>query len=318
MQTTLQKKLFDVKVAKKIGLSATPKRIYDPEGTLAIDNFFNDSPPYTYEFGMEKALEHGFLTNYKYFPLIIELTDEEFDEYSIISNKLLKFFDFQNGKFKDDPIVEILLLKRKNIIHKAYNKKQLFISIIEELKKQKKDKYVFAYIPEGYTINEQGEQARILDEFLKATHNSFPDIKMNSYTSEDQNLDEILKGFEEGKIEILFAMKMLDEGVDVPRAEVGVFASSTGNPRQFIQRRGRLLRKHKNKSFATIYDMVVIPRLQNQVGELYNIERNLVRNELNRVAYFAHLAMNYYDSKDTLESVCKKYDLDLDTIISEL
>ena len=71
---------------------------------------------------------------------------------------------------------------------------------------------------------------------------------MNSYTSEDQNLDEILKGFEEGKIEILFAMKMLDEGVDVPRAEVGVFASSTGNPRQFIQRRGRLLRKHKNKS----------------------------------------------------------------------
>ena len=64
--------------------------------------------------------------------------------------------------------------------------------------------------------------------------------------------------------------------------------------------------------------MVVIPRLQNQVGELYNIERNLVSNELNRVAYFAHLAMNYYDSKDTLESVCKKYDLDLDTIISEL
>ena len=58
----IQKKLSDVKVTKKIGLSATPKRIYDPEGTLAIDNFFNDSPPYTYEFGMEKALEHGFLT----------------------------------------------------------------------------------------------------------------------------------------------------------------------------------------------------------------------------------------------------------------
>ncbi|MBT9187755.1 DEAD/DEAH box helicase family protein [Zobellia russellii] len=314
----IKSKLNNITVHRKIGLSATPKRIYDPEGTLALDSFFNDSPPYTYSFGMEKALEYGYLTGYKYFPKIVQLTEEEFDEYTIISKQLLKFFDFKTGKFKDDPIVEILLLKRKNIIHKAHNKISLFSSIIGELKRVKKDKYVFAYIPEGYTINIEGEDVKLMDEYMKRINANYPDIKMNSYTSEDQNLGDILRGFEDGKIEILFAMKMLDEGVDVPRAEVGIFASSTGNPRQFIQRRGRLLRKHKDKAYSTIYDMVVIPNLENPSGELYNIERNLVKNELTRVAYFASLSMNFYDSKEALMNVCMKYDLDLDTIINDL
>lgn len=314
----IKNRLSNLEVRKKIGLSATPKRIYDPEGTLAIDEFFNDSPPYTYSFGMEKALEFGFLTGYKYYPQIVELTEEEFEEYHEISKKLLKFFDFENGKFKDDPIVEILLLKRKSIIHKATNKLGLFSSIVGELIKNKKDKFVFAYIPEGNTINSEGDTVKILNQYLRKVHKDYPDKKMNSYTSEDQNLDEVLRGFEDGKIEILFAMKMLDEGVDVPRAEVGIFASSTGNPRQFIQRRGRLLRKHKDKAYSTIYDMVVIPKLDSNLGELFNIERNLVKNELNRVAYFASLSMNFYDSKETLNQVCQKYDLDLDTIINEL
>ena len=310
--------LPNIEVAKKIGLSATPKRIYDPEGTFAIDAFFKDSPPYTYNFGMEKALEFGFLTEYKYYPQIVELTDDEFEEYVEISKKLLKFFDFNTGKFKDDPIVEILLLKRKNIIHKAHNKLYLFSSIVGELEKIKKNKYVFAYIPEGYMEDPNGDSSRLLDQYLQKIHKDFPQIKMNSYTAADQNLNEILRGFEDGKIEILFAMKMLDEGVDIPRAEVGIFASSTGNPRQFIQRRGRLLRKHKDKAYATIYDMVVIPKLENNLDELFKIEKNLVRNELNRVAYFASLSMNFYDSKEILNDVCNKYDLDLDTIINEL
>ncbi|WP_038005199.1 DEAD/DEAH box helicase family protein [Tenacibaculum sp. 47A_GOM-205m] len=314
----IKSNLSNLNITRKIGLSATPKRIYDPEGTTAIDQFFNDTPPYTYNFSMEKAMEFGFLTGYKYFPLIVELTEEEFEEYSVISKRLLKYFDFKNGIFKDDPMVEILLLKRKNIIHKAQNKIDLFSSIVEELKKTNKDKYVFAYIPEGYTNNDEGESTKILNEYLKRTHKDFPEIKMNSYTSEDQDLNDILKGFGEGKIEILFAMKMLDEGVDVPRAEVGIFASSTGNPRQFIQRRGRLLRKHKDKAYSTIYDMVVIPKLESFTDEFFNIEKSLVRNELNRVAYFSSLSMNFYDSKDTLLSVCKKYNLDLDTIINDL
>lgn len=302
----------------RIGLSATPKRIYDPEGTNSIDDFFSDSPPYTYNFSMERALEEGFLTEYKYYPIIVELTESEFDEYSEISIRLMRYFDSDNGTFKEDPIVEMLLLKRKNIIHKASNKLFAFNSILEELKRQDKHKYIFAYIPEGYSENNDGESEKILNQFLKSSHKKYPELKMNSYTSEDQDLKEILRGFSEGKIDMLFAMKMLDEGVDVPRAEIGIFASSTGNPRQFIQRRGRLLRKHEDKSHSTIYDMVVIPKLYGNFEESFNIERNLVKNELNRVAYFASLSMNFYDSKDALDTVCKKYELNLDTIINDL
>jgi superfamily II DNA or RNA helicase len=310
--------IAELQIPKKIGLSATPKRIYDLEGTQAIDEFFKDTPPYTYNFSMERALKEGFLSNYKYFPLIVELTENELEEYVEISKKLLKFFDFQKGEFKKDPIVEILFLKRKNIIHKASNKKGAFIDILDELVRVKKTKYVFGYIPEGFSENEEGKTERLLDQFLKEAHKAYPEIRMNSYTAADQDLKEILRGFSEGKIEFLLAMKMLDEGVDVPRAEVGIFASSTGNPRQFIQRRGRLLRKHKKKAFATIYDMVVIPKLDSTNSEIFSMERNLVHNELRRVGYFASLALNFYDSKNNLEDVCNKYDLDLDTIINEL
>ncbi|MET0574026.1 MAG: DEAD/DEAH box helicase family protein [Pedobacter agri] len=307
-----------ITVGKKIGLSATPKRVYDPEGTDALNSFFNDQPPYCYQFSMEKALNEGFLTEYKYLPIIVELTEEETKKYIEISKKLLKFFDFEKGEFKKDPMVEMLLLKRKNLIHKAYNKLSAFKIILNELKKQNKLHYIFTYVPEGYMYTEDGQGEKLIDQFLLAGSQTIPNIKMNSYTTDDGDLNSILRGFSEGRIDMLFAMKMLDEGVDVPRAEIGIFCSSTGNPRQFIQRRGRLLRKHLNKAFATIYDMVVIPNQSTSEVELYHMEKKLVKNELNRVAYFASLSMNYYDTKENLQEVCKKYELNLNEIINEL
>jgi superfamily II DNA or RNA helicase len=305
-------------IKKRIGLSATPKRIYDPEGTEFIDAFFKDKEPYTYSFSMKEAMDKDFLCNYKYYPVIVELNEDELEEYIEISKKLLKFFDFDKGEFKKDPIVEILLLKRKSIIHKANNKIECFKNILFELKQINKLKYIFTYIPEGFIYEDDGTSERMLNKFLVAGHELLPNLKMNSYIADGQNLNDLLRGFAEGKIDMLFAMKMLDEGVDVPRAEIGIFASSTGNPRQFIQRRGRLLRKHKDKPYATIYDMVVIPKLNDNNVELFNMEKNLVHNELRRVGYFASLALNFYDSRQALENVCSKYNLDLDTIINEL
>ena len=314
----IKSKLPIIKIKKRIGLSATPKRVYDEEGTEALNSFFNDKPPYTYSFNMERALKESFLTEYKYFPIIVELNEEELEEYIELSKKLLKFFDFEKGVFKNDPIVEMLLLKRKNIIHKANNKISCFKNILKELEKEDKLNYIFTYIPEGYTEDYEGNSEKILDKFIRAANETIPNLKLNSYTSEDSDLKDILRGFSEGKIDLLFAMKMLDEGVDVPRAEVGIFCSSTGNPRQFIQRRGRLLRKHPSKSFATIYDMVVIPKLSNETTEFFNMEKNMVKNEIQRVAYFASLSMNFYDSIRNLENVLKKYEFNLDKIINEL
>lgn len=314
----IKKRLSEIEIDKKIGLSATPKRVYDIEGTDALNDFFNDRPPYTYVFGMDKALDQGFLSEYIYKPILVELDEIELEEYISISKKLLQFFDFEKKEFKSNPIVEILLLKRKNIIHRASNKLLHFKEILQELKKNNKLHFAFAYVPEGYTISDDGETVKLLNQFIKAGKEAIPELKMNSYTSKDEDLKSIIRGFTEGKIDLLFAMKMLDEGVDIPRAEIGIFCSSTGNPRQFIQRRGRLLRKHQDKSFATIYDMVVIPKLSGINQDFFNMEKNLVKTELRRVAYFSSLAMNFYDSKSTLETVCSKYGLNLDKIINEL
>ena len=314
----IKKLLPSVTVRKKIALSATPKRIYDPEGTDAIDSFFDDSPPYTYAFTMERALQEERLTEYKYFPKIVELQEDELEKYIDISKKLLRYFDFAKGEFKKDPMVERLLLLRKNIIHKAKNKIACFTSIVNELNTKNKLKYVFTYVPEGYVYDDFGDGERMLNHFMRAAVSVKNDLKINSYTAEDEDLKGILKGFSQGKIEMVFAMKMLDEGVDVPRAEVGIFCSSTGNPRQFIQRRGRLLRKHNEKAFATIYDMVVVPSLNEVRPDFYTMERNQVKAELQRVAYFASLSMNYYDTRRELQFLCEKYDLNIDQIIEEL
>jgi len=109
----------------------------------------------------------------------------------------------------------------------------------------------------------------------------------------------------------------LDEGVDIPRTEQAIFCSSTGNPRQFIQRRGRILRNHKDKAKATIYDMVVIPNIDKDSGT-FDLECKLVRKELERVVHFAYLSRNKRDTYDMFEEVEKHFQLNLDTIYLDL
>jgi len=309
-------------IPKRIGLSATPNRKYDPSGTDAICDFFNDHPPFCYSFDMKSAMKVGGLTNYYYYPRIVNLDEDEKEDYIKISNALLKFFDFEQGKFKDSPIVEMLLLRRKTIIHQARRKISAFKEIIKELIKNEKMKYVFTYVPVGSISEENNNSDDIANKFvyqyLKAAQEVNPNLKASTYTSDSDNRSSILRSFSEGKIDMLLAMKMLDEGVDIPRAEIGIFASSTGNPREYIQRRGRLLRNHPDKKFAYIYDMIVAPIASYDNENLFRIERNMVRNELIRVAHFASLSMNFYDSKIVLQDICDRYKLDLDIMINEL
>lgn len=314
--TSFTEVLKNINPEKRIGLSATPKRIYDPKGTDFLNTFFKDQEPYCYSFSMARALQENRLTNYYYYPKTVQLDPEEQDRYNKISKELLKYFDFENGKFKDSPIVETLLLKRKRIIHKATGKLSLFRDILKRLKEENKLKYVFTYVPEGFDNND--EESKLLYQFLKEAYQFDPNLKLSSYTAQDTNHEDILFEFEKGIINIIFAMKMLDEGVDVPRTEIGIFASSTGNPRQYIQRRGRLLRNHKEKAFATIYDMVVIPKKNDLDTSLFNIERNLLKTELNRVAYFASLAINAGDTIKELKEICITYDLDINVLIQEI
>jgi len=322
-------------IKRRIALSATPSRIYDEEGTVELEGFFNDTPPYVYNFSMKKAIEEGRLMEYCYYPKIAYLNDEEMQEYAQITEQLLRLFDSATKQFKDTQKAKKLLMLRKRILHKADDKIRVFKEIITEIG-QDKLKYCFVYVPEGkkmfdldeaviYSNSDNDVEADIYEEtiikkMLDTTKEIFPNTTCNTYTGKNSKTERktILQGFENGQINVLFAMKCLDEGVDVPRAEYGIFASSTGNPRQFIQRRGRLLRKHPKKTFAHIFDMVVVPNFQSPYysRDFWNMERSLVRGELNRVAYFANLATNNYTGAlKSLDEVARFYDLVLSELI---
>lgn len=282
----------------RIGLSATPERIYDDLGTEKLYEFFDSKPPkYTYRYTMKQAIEEGILCHYDYYPIFIELTSSEMEEYERISDQLRKYIDADTGKYK--PNAERLLLKRKRIIHKAENKKIAISDLLEELKQKQKLDYTFVFVPEGYepdysindSYNIDQDDIHIIDEYAQMFKEH--GYSYHKYISGLDDAPSILQNFADGDIQILLSMKCLDEGVDIPRAEHAIFCSSTGNPRQFVQRRGRVLRKCKGKEKARIWDLIVTP--PNILDESNKIERNLFFNEVKRIVNFAALADNQID-----------------------
>jgi superfamily II DNA or RNA helicase len=121
----------------------------------------------------------------------------------------------------------------------------------------------------------------------------------------------MLKDFAEGNLDVLTSMKCLDEGVDVPRSELAIFCASTGNPRQFIQRRGRVLRLHNDKKRAIIHDLIVIPDEGSITEDCFEIEKSLVETEIKRVRDFALLSENSNETLKTLDDVLNYYQISL-------
>lgn len=319
--------LPSVLLQKRIGLSATPKRIYDLEGSAAMELFFNDKEPYTYSFSMERAIEEGILCKYYYYPHIVNLTTDELEGYIEISKNLAKFFNKNSGILDDNDIVQKLLLKRKRIIHKAVNKLVTTRQILEtRFKEQGNLKYSFIYVPEGNTPeiteeeSEDTETVKIINQYTREIGRIDNSIKVNQFISGMADRNEVLDQFKDGKIHVIASMKCLDEGVDIPRAEYAIFCSSTGNPRQFIQRRGRILRTHPQKDIAVIHDLIVVPDLNtsNVNSDTFKIERNLVEKELERVMYFASLSINPYETENVFAEICEHYDLNIYTIHHKL
>jgi len=299
---------------RRIALSATPKRIYDQAGTEALEEFFDSTEPYTYSFSLDRAIEEGFLCQYKYYPHLVSLNDDESERYIEISNQLARYYSREDDRLESNEVVKRLLLKRKRIIHKAAGKLDAFSEILSShLKGGGQLRYTFVYVPEG--DDDKGNS--ILKKFINKLSEVAPSVRGYAYVHKTQNKAEVLDNFEKGYFDVLFSMKCLDEGVDIPRAELAIFCSSTGNPRQFIQRRGRVLRKHHDKSLAIIHDLVVVPS-SGVTADNWNLERNLLKNELMRVIYFASLASNYYEAMEECTSVADRYGLDVYALQEEL
>ena len=320
-------RLSGIKFLRRIGLSATPERQYDDVGNKAIMNFFGcEKNEYTFEYSMKDAIDNRFLCRYYYYPHLVRLTDEEMSEYMRISKQLAKYYNIDQNRFTtDDDIVMRLLLKRKRIIHKAVNKDDIFRRILEQRYKEKGNlKYTLVYVPEGARPDnefsdmydkseclETDDYSEILiDKYSQIVLSVSNSTTVKKFVSGIKDRAVILDQFAKGEIEVLTSMKCLDEGVDVPRSEMAVFCASTGNPRQFIQRRGRILRKHPDKHMAVIHDLVVVPEITSEQDN-YSMERSLLQGELKRVHDFAVLSENADFAYTELEDITSYYNLSI-------
>ena len=324
---SLVKRLKEIPYLRRIGLSATPKRQFDDEGNEKLNDFFGSKEKYTYEYSMEEAIKNGVLCKYMYYPHVVNLMPEEMDAYVELSERIAKYFNYDKEVFEHiDEKLKMMLLARKRIVHKAARKLDIFRSIIQKRFEEKGNlKYSLIYVPEGNKpdyvgggddfdvsedIGDDNDMEHLIDQYTQVVTEIDDHVTVRKFVSGQKDRDEILYDFAEGKLHVLTSMKCLDEGVDVPRSELAIFCASTGNPRQFIQRRGRVLRTHPDKKMAELHDLVVAPEV-NPYSDCYRMEQSLLRGELARVTNFAQLSENPSYSEMELREVLDYYGLNL-------
>ena len=324
---SLVKRLKEIPYLRRIGLSATPERQFDENGNNKLRKFFGSEEHYTYEYSMKEAIDKGVLCRYMYYPHIVKLTSDEMDAYLELSEKISRYFNYNTCSFDEqDEMLKRLLLARKRIIHKAVNKLAMFKEIIQKRFEEKGNlKYSLIYVPEGNRpdyldsaddfdhteeIADDNDAEHLINQYTLAVTEIDRSVTVRKFVSGQQDREEILSDFAAGKLHVLTSMKCLDEGVDVPRSELAIFCSSTGNPRQFIQRRGRVLRTHKDKKMAELHDLVVVPEVSPNSNS-YRMEQSLLRGELARVNNFALLSETPSYSEMELRGVLDHYGLNL-------
>lgn len=288
-------------IGLRLGLSATPERWFDPDGTARLYKYFGDviEPRLT----LKRALELKVLVPYKYVPILVELDEDERDRYLELSEKIAKLWNI--GDEESSP-VKYLLLERSRLVASARNKLKAMRTLGETSLKD--DGHLLVYCGDG-TVESAVDAgvARQVDEVLRILGNELG-MRMSRYTS-DESLEErerLRIQIDSGALQGLVAIRCLDEGVDIPSVQTAVILASSSNPRQFVQRRGRVLRKSTGKESATVYDMVVVPPTESVVTES---ERTLLRKELIRFVEFADLAMNSGEARAAILPLQKRFDL---------
>lgn len=294
----------------RLGLSATPRRWFDDDGTEKIFDFFGKT---VFEFSLNDAITtinpitgKTYLTPYYYKPYFIDLTDEEFMEYQNESLKIAKMYHISKNKEEKEQFLTLLLEKRQKIIKNASNKLIILKEILDDIKVIN-DCLIYCspqQIDAVQDILNNYKRQNIVQSRFTMETGTTPQKKFNGLSEREYLLDK----FAEGTYQVLVAMNILDEGVDVPSAKTAIILSSTGNPKQYIQRRGRVLRRYLNKESATIYDIVVIPNLSKSTpSELMEVEKNILRKELGRYKEFANVAKNALECINKIHVIEEKY-----------
>lgn len=293
-------------IALRLGLSATPERHYDPVGTRAVLSYFGNV---VYDYPLPRAIADGRLCPYRYYPVLIDLTDEETEDYLDLTLKLARLL---HGADEDEEVQQgalRLLVRRARLLGSADNKLHALDRVIAELP-EKPRKAIF-YCGDGRTTDaiteEEVRQIKGVARILGENHG----LRVRNFTYQEtaEEREEILRDFGSGFLDGIVAIHCLDEGIDLPELRMGFLLASSTNPRQFIQRRGRLLRNAPGKNRAIIYDFIIRP--PDLGGSLddhaFNLERSFLKRELRRITEFCRTAENGPEALNTLQNIRMQY-----------
>lgn len=294
----------------RIGLSATPEHYLDAERNARLAAYYGET---VFTYSLRQAIEDGVLTPYDYFPHIVELTPDEADEFVDLSNEIARAFAREaSAASKPSLGLTALLMRRARVIASAANKVP---ALAAALQGRRPHPHTLFYCGDGTvegdadadTGEEQfsGRQIEVVSRQLDRLG-----WRLSRFTSREarREREDILANFRIGLIDAMVAIKCLDEGIDVPACSTAYILASSRDPRQFIQRRGRILRRSPAKDHATIHDFVTI--LPSGYDDKAGHARKLIQSELRRVAEFNALARNGSHAYDTLRPVLNAYDLE--------
>ena len=314
-------RLLDDRFTYRLALSATLERHRDEEGTELLYNFFGKK---CIEYTLERAIEEDKLTRYKYYPILVYLNEDELTGYEQLSYEMSKcLIKDKNGRYKLNKRGEILALKRARIVAGAQEKLE---ALKEQIKPYAKDNNILVYCGATNVLDENADvydvdesEVRQIEAVTRILGNDLG-MEVARFTSQE-NIEtramikeQFLKG---NRLQAIVAIKCLDEGVNIPGIRTAFILASTTNPKEYIQRRGRVLRKAKNKDIAEIYDFITLPRPLDEVSSLTaeqaQRDKALVRNELARIKEFGRLAENSMVSNELVWDIEEAYHLNEET-----
>ena len=297
----------------RLALSATIVRHHDEYGTQRLFDYFGDK---CIEYTLKQAILDGKLTPYFYYPVLVSFNEEELHEYVEITDKVAKIL--KKVPHGDDlpQSAERLLIKRARIIAGAQEK---VTKLKEVIAPYRNDNHLLVYCGatrvESTFKNEagvDGDEQRQIDEVTALLGNSLG-MRVTQFTAaEDSKQRELIKDkFSNGEIQALVAIKCLDEGMNIPGIETAFILASSTNPKEYIQRRGRVLRKAPGKRYAKIYDFITLPRPLDEYSFQSSIqaELSLVNREVERMRDFQELAENPSDVTEIIRELTEKYNL---------
>ena len=318
----------------RLGLSATPNRHMDDTGTGILKDYFHSSTCnaknngaadvcsecgkdlITHKLDLRTAIhELHVLCTYEYFPYYVELTQEEMDIYNELTLLIARA---EEKKKKGLPLTEadkFPYLARGYLVANAENKDKMLDTILD-LEFNNKLNLTLIYCTSHPRPEAPENAPKQLERVKKILFEK--GIKSDSVTYEDPTKmrGKILSLLEGNVFGCITAVKCLDEGVDVPAVETGIFMASSGNPKQFVQRRGRILRKNKQtgKETAKIYDILVSPPIPQEEEFVSLNEKKLIAKELLRHKDFAEISNNKYEAFARISDVAKKFQINLDKL----